>query len=134
MEINFSLDQLEGIATKIIEHSQNKIILFIGEMGAGKTTLIKEIVKQLGSEDRVSSPTFSLVNEYNSSSGLIYHFDFHRLENEEEAYDMGFEEYVSSPAWKLIEWPQKIEHLLPKNKTIIKLESLANGSRKITLL
>ena len=133
MEIIFSLNELDKIAEKIIVQTQNKILLFIGEMGAGKTTLIKEIVKQLGSQDRVSSPTFSLVNEYNSSSGTIYHFDFHRLENEEEAYDMGFEEYVSSPAWKLIEWPQKIEHLLPAEKTVVQLETLKNGKRKMIL-
>ncbi|HET8839352.1 MAG TPA: tRNA (adenosine(37)-N6)-threonylcarbamoyltransferase complex ATPase subunit type 1 TsaE [Flavobacteriaceae bacterium] len=133
MEIKYSLEELPEVAAKIIEFSQNKIILFFGEMGAGKTTLIKEIVKQLGSSDHVSSPTFSLVNEYISNSGSIYHFDFHRIENEEEAFDMGFEEYVYSGAWKLIEWPQKIKHLLPENKTEVRLET-AGSERKLTLI
>lgn len=133
MEITYSLDELETVATKIIENSKNKLVLFIGEMGAGKTTLIKEIVRQLGSTDRVSSPTFSLVNEYKTPTSAIYHFDFHRLENEEEAYDMGLEEYVFSDAWKLIEWPQKIEELLPEEKTIVLLETIGEQKRKLVM-
>lgn len=131
MEIIYSLDELPAVAKDIISKTENKILLFIGEMGAGKTTLIKEIVRQLGSDDRVSSPTFSLVNEYQSPTALIYHFDFHRLEDEEEAYDMGFEEYVFSNAWKLIEWPQKIEHLLPEQKSIVRLKNTADQKRKL---
>lgn len=133
MEIIYGLNELKTVADKIIKAADNKILLFIGEMGTGKTTLIKEIVKQLGSDDRVSSPTFSLVNEYQSASGPIFHFDFYRLENEEEAFDIGLEEYVFSEAWKLIEWPQKIEHLLPEKKTVIVLETMTDHSRKLTM-
>lgn len=133
MELTYCLEDLPIVAEKIIEESNNKIILFSGEMGAGKTTLIKEIVKQLGSNDRVTSPTFSLVNEYESTSGPIYHFDLHRLENEEEAFDMGFEEYVFSAAWKLIEWPQKIQHLLPEKKTSVLLQTTKDNKRKLLL-
>lgn len=133
MEIIYGLDELEQVAARLIADTENNILLFIGEMGVGKTTLIKEIVKQLGSNDRVSSPTFSLVNEYITSSGPIYHFDFYRIENEEEAYDIGFEEYVYSPFWKLIEWPQKIQHLLPTEHTQIDFSVLSNGKRKILI-
>lgn len=133
MEISYTLNELHAVAAKIIAHAKNKTLLFVGEMGAGKTTLIKEIVKQLGSPDRVSSPTFSLVNEYKFPSGTIYHFDFHRIKDESEAFDMGFEEYVFSPAWKLIEWPQKITHLLPKEKSTLHLKVKSSDQRNITM-
>lgn len=134
MEIIYDLKSLATVASKIIAQARNKTLLFKGEMGAGKTTLIKEIVKQLGSDDRVSSPTFSLVNEYKTPSGRIFHFDFHRLEDEAEAFDIGFEEYVYSDAWKLIEWPQKIAHLLPEEKTVVFLETTPDHQRKLVLI
>lgn len=135
MEITYTLKNLPSVAKKIIAQTRNKTLLFKGEMGAGKTTLIKEIVRQLGSNDRVSSPTFALVNEYKTQSGPIFHFDFHRIEDEMEAFDMGFEEYVSSDAWKLIEWPQRIEHLLPDEKTVAVLEVVTeNHQRKLLLI
>lgn len=133
MEITYKLDELAAVATQIIEKAENKILLFKGEMGAGKTTLIKEIVKQLGSTDRVSSPTFSLVNEYSSKNGSIYHFDFHRIEDINEAYDMGFEEYVFSDAWKLIEWPEKIMELLPEKPVCVEIKTSANNKRKLKM-
>ena len=81
-------------------------------MGAGKTTLIKALVKALGAPDLASSPTFSLVNEYQTDQGKIFHFDFYRIEDEMEALDMGIEDYLNLDTWKFIEWPQKIEKLL----------------------
>jgi len=131
MEITYNLDELPVIAEKIIKVSSSKTLLFYGDMGVGKTTLIKEIVKQLGSKDRVSSPTFSLVNEYNGSEHNIFHFDFHRIEDEEEAYDIGFEEYLTQNQWILIEWPTKIKNLLPKNYLEISIEKISNKARKI---
>ncbi len=114
MNTNYNLDQISDIAKEIISSSKHKILLFYGSMGSGKTTLIKEIVKQLDVKDMTSSPTFSLVNEYRSSQGkIIYHFDFYRIEKEEEAYDMGIEEYFLSDNWCFIEWPEKVENLLP---------------------
>ncbi|HET8810858.1 MAG TPA: tRNA (adenosine(37)-N6)-threonylcarbamoyltransferase complex ATPase subunit type 1 TsaE [Flavobacteriaceae bacterium] len=133
MEITYKLEELDAVAAKIIKKAENKILLFKGEMGAGKTTLIKEIVKQLGSNDRVSSPTFSLVNEYTSENGPIYHFDFHRIEDISEAYDMGFEEYVFSDAWKLIEWPEKIMELLPEKFVCAEIKTIANDLRKLQI-
>lgn len=133
MEINYALEELPEIAKRIIAATKSKTLLFIGDLGAGKTTLIKEIVKQLGSKDRVSSPTFSLVNKYDTPFEPIYHFDFYRLQDEEEAYDMGFEEYVYSHAWKLIEWPQKIEHLLPVEKSVVTIKKAGQYKRLLTL-
>jgi len=114
MQQNYTLSQLPEIAKKIIETVNGKILLFNGEMGAGKTTLIKEIVKQLGVQEVANSPTFSLVNEYQTDKGeTIYHFDFYRINNEEEAFDIGIEEYFYSNAWCFIEWGNKVENLLP---------------------
>jgi tRNA threonylcarbamoyladenosine biosynthesis protein TsaE len=117
---NYTLKEITEVAKDVISNSKNKILLFYGEMGVGKTTLIKEIVKQLGILDTVSSPTFSLVNEYHSNSGeKVYHFDFYRINKEEEAMDMGIEEYFDSDSWCLVEWPNKVENLLPLESVTI---------------
>jgi tRNA threonylcarbamoyladenosine biosynthesis protein TsaE len=114
MTKNYTLAEITEVAKEVISNAKHKVVLFYGEMGVGKTTLIKEIVKQLGVLDNVSSPTFSLVNEYHSlTKEKIYHFDFYRINKEEEAMDMGIEEYFYSNAWCLVEWPNKIENLLP---------------------
>lgn len=133
MHIEYTLSELSNVAKNIIEISSCKILLFYGEMGAGKTTLIKEIVKQLGSQDKVSSPTFSLVNEYQGENGSIFHFDFHRIESEEEAYDIGFEEYLDSNSWCLIEWPQHVENLLPLQKNEVHLSRINSFKRNLIL-
>ena len=112
MTLTYELSEIDGIAKLLLSKVKSKTLLFYGEMGAGKTTLIKALIKALGSNDIVSSPTFSLVNEYHTNQGKIYHFDFYRIEDETEALDMGFEDYLDSDSWKLIEWPQKIENLL----------------------
>ena len=122
MKKNYTLKQLPQIAKQIIEDSSEKTLLFYGSMGVGKTTLIKEIVKQLGVDDVVSSPTFSLVNEYQSRNGeTIYHFDFYRIHNEEEALDIGIEDYFYNNDWCFIEWPEKVKNLLPLNAVEIHL-------------
>ncbi len=103
-------------------------------MGSGKTTLIKEIVKQLGVDEVASSPTFSLVNEYHSDKGeIIYHFDFYRIENEEEAFDIGVEEYFYSDHWCFIEWPEKVENLLPLESVAIHLTINQDTTRTIQI-
>ena len=100
MKKKYQLTDLSQIANWIIENSSSRILLFYGAMGSGKTTLIKEISKQLGVQDVTNSPTFSLVNEYHSDKNeLLYHFDFYRINDEEEAYDMGIEEYFDNNAW-----------------------------------
>jgi len=134
MNKNYSISELNETAKEIIATSKSKILLFYGEMGVGKTTLIKEICKELEIKDVASSPTFSLVNEYHTaSSEIVYHFDFYRIEDENEAYDIGIEDYLYADAWCLIEWPQNIENLLPLEATEIHLSVLENGNRTIQL-
>lgn len=106
--------------------------LFHGDMGAGKTTLIQQICAQLGVQGTVQSPTFSIVNEYDAGeNGLIYHFDFYRIKNETEAYDIGADEYLDSGTYCFIEWPDKIESLWPDIYFSVSIEQQADGSRSI---
>ena len=134
MEITFSLDQLEGVATKILQQNPYKVILFHGEMGVGKTTLIKALAKKLGVNEVTSSPTFSLVNEYQTTnSQTVYHFDFYRLKNQIEALDMGVDEYLYSGNWCFIEWAEKISTLIPDNYSTISIRLLPDGKRFLEL-
>lgn len=132
MIITFSLDEIQQTAQKILEQNPQKVILFLGEMGAGKTTFIKALTKKLGVENTTSSPTFSLVNEYQDGNGNpLYHFDVYRLKTETEAYDMGIDEYLYSGHWCLIEWPEKIPTLIPTEHSVIKIRTLADGRREL---
>ena len=131
--ITYTLNDLESMAQYILKNSTSKNILFSGEMGVGKTTLIKEMVKQLGSHDRVSSPTFSLVNEYKGNPRSIYHFDFYRIDDESEAYDMGFEEYLESDYMVFIEWPEKIQNLWPTHYSLLEFSVLGDEKRLLKL-
>lgn len=119
-----NLDELPEVAKKIIDQLQHKLITFEGEMGAGKTTFIKEFVKALGTNDEVSSPTFSIVNEYETDKGKVYHFDFYRLNHEDEALDFGIEEYLYSNQYCLMEWPNKIANFIPDEHHTITLENV----------
>ena len=125
------ISELKSVALQLIQYKKQKnIICFYGEMGVGKTTFIKEICKNLLVEDNVSSPTFSIVNQYKTKQNkIIYHFDFYRLETEEEAYDMGYEEYFFQNDLCLIEWPEKIEGLIPED--IIKVILTKKGEQRI---
>jgi tRNA threonylcarbamoyladenosine biosynthesis protein TsaE len=130
-----NLEQIPKVAKEILEYSlPHKKFLFYADMGVGKTTLIKELSLQLGVADIVSSPTFSIINEYISSShGKIYHFDFYRLENEKEAFDMGYEEYFFGDDYCFIEWPEKIPNLIEDNMVVIKME-LSGKKRVIEII
>ena len=133
MNKTYTLQKLPQVAKELIETISNKTLLFYGDMGVGKTTLIKELIKQLDSDDVVSSPTFSLVNEYHSRNGeKIYHFDFYRIEDENEALDIGIEDYFYDNDWCLIEWPEKVKNLLPLNAVEIHLSINDDETRSIT--
>jgi len=122
MKQHYVLENISYIASQIISEANHKILLFYGEMGVGKTTLIKEIAKQLGVSETIKSPTYSLVNEYHTKDkNTIFHFDFYRIKNEEEAYDIGIEDYFYSNSWCFIEWPENIENLLPLEAVTIKI-------------
>ena len=134
MQLEFTLQDINLAAEQIILNSPSKIVLFKGEMGAGKTTLIKEIARIIGVLGATSSPTFSLVNEYHiNDHELLYHFDLYRLESEVEALDFGIEDYLYSGYWCMIEWPDKIKSLLPENHTTVTLEVLNSETRLLTL-
>ena len=134
MEYKFNVSDLPYIAKEILLKVPNKTLLFYGTMGVGKTTLIKEISKQLGVTDIINSPTFSLVNEYKIVNDKIYHFDFYRIKTEEEALDIGIEEYFYQGNLCLIEWPEKVSNLLPPNSTKIKMHKNKNGTRSLTIV
>lgn len=133
MEHTYTLQELPEIAETILGQIDHKTVLFYGDMGVGKTTLIKEMAKSLGCVESMGSPTFSLVNEYSITDDILYHFDFYRIENEEEALDIGIEDYLYSGHWNLIEWPEKINGLLPKETTKVQLTINQNGSRTLNV-
>ncbi len=127
-----SLTQLSSLALQIITFAGNeKVFLFHGDMGAGKTTLIKSLCECLGTTEMVTSPTFAIVNEYSAASVKIYHFDLYRLKNQTEALDIGCEEYFYSGNYCFIEWPEKIPDMLPAHYISISIKVLNDNSREI---
>lgn len=122
---------LPAIAQQLISFAAaQRIFIFQGQMGAGKTTFIKSLCKALGIEDAISSPTFSLVNQYDTDTITVYHFDFYRIKSEEEAYDFGYEDYFYSGDYCFIEWPEKIPNLLPANYIKVSIQASADGTRE----
>ncbi len=134
MTITYQLSEIEAVATIILNQNPSKIMVFDGDMGVGKTTLIKQLVKQLGVQTSTSSPTFSLVNEYQTvDNQVVYHFDFYRLKTQIEALDFGIEDYFYSNNWCFIEWGDKIPDLIPVEHTKIKIMTLENGDRHLEI-
>lgn len=134
MNRDYSINEITEIAQEVVDNATHKILLFHGEMGVGKTTLIKELCKVLGIVDVANSPTFSLVNEYvTTANETVYHFDFYRINNEEEAFDMGVEDYFYTNNWCLIEWPEKIKNLLPLDAVNVFITLTENNLRNIQL-
>ncbi|MCU0438102.1 MAG: tRNA (adenosine(37)-N6)-threonylcarbamoyltransferase complex ATPase subunit type 1 TsaE [Raineya sp.] len=132
-----SLQELPLVASQIVEECKNyRVWIFEGQMGAGKTTLIKQICKVLGVLDEVQSPTFSIVNEYHTENHQrIYHFDFYRLRSEQEAYDIGYEEYFyDEKAYSFLEWASKVSNLLPPKSIQINIEVMGEEKRKYTIV
>jgi len=128
-----SLDELRSAAEKLVSFAgDEKIFLFYGDMGAGKTTFIKSLCECLGAKENVTSPTFSIVNEYQGDTAKIYHFDFYRLKKQDEALDMGYEEYFYSGDHCFIEWPEKIAGLLPEHYIRVDIQVLSNNQRMLT--
>lgn len=130
-----SLDQIHQTARQFIQAMDGKTIFaFYGSMGAGKTSFIKAICEELGVTDIITSPTFAIVNEYALPDGdSVYHFDFYRINKTEEAFDLGYEEYFYSGRYCFIEWPEKIESLLPEDSTMVKIEEMEDGKRVISI-
>lgn len=124
---------LEPVADELLEHSENKKIwLFFGEMGSGKTTLIKTIARRLGVQETMSSPTFSIVNEYASRTGeKVYHVDLYRLKSEQEIVDIGMEDYFSSGAYCFVEWPEKLGRWMPAEVMQVRITPTDKLHRKI---
>ncbi|MCH5329564.1 MAG: tRNA (adenosine(37)-N6)-threonylcarbamoyltransferase complex ATPase subunit type 1 TsaE [Alistipes sp.] len=120
-----SQDELPEVAQAILDSLDGRtVVAFFGRMGAGKTTLIREIVTLAGSDDTVTSPTFAIVNQYSAKEGRrIFHFDFYRLDRPEEVFDIGYEEYFYSGDLCLVEWPEKVEGLLPENTLAVTIET-----------
>jgi tRNA threonylcarbamoyladenosine biosynthesis protein TsaE len=133
LELEYHIEDIEIVAKQILDHISSKTILFYGDMGAGKTTLIKSLVKSLGCEDDVSSPTFSIVNEYHLKDNSIYHFDLYRISDEEEALNFGFEDYLYTSKWVFIEWPQNVQNLLPEDINTINISYKSKTSRSLKL-
>jgi len=132
---SFQLEEIQDVAKEVLQKVPNKVLCLYGDMGVGKTTLVKALVKQLGAVDLANSPTFGLVNEYSDENDtpLAYHFDFYRLNDEMEALDMGFDAYLSSDAWLFIEWPNKISTLLPEDAVSVFLHFIEENTRSIEL-
>lgn len=128
-----NISELGGAAEKLIGFAGNeKIFLFYGDLGAGKTTLIQLLCEYLGTTEHITSPTFSIVNEYQATGSKIYHFDFYRLKKQEEALDMGYEEYFYSGNYCFIEWPEKIAGLLPEHHIRVDIRVLGPNERMLT--
>lgn len=128
-----NLKDIDRAAKEFLEKRPDKsVVALYGAMGAGKTTFTKAICRVLGVPDNVSSPTFTIINEYRTGDNKpVYHFDFYRINKIEEAFDIGFEEFVESGCLCLIEWPEKIEQILPDNCLKVQISVLDNESREI---
>lgn len=128
-----SLEELDKVAEAVIDSLDGRTVVALdAPMGAGKTTLVSRIAEYLGSEDDVTSPTFAIVNQYEGRR-TIYHFDMYRIDKIEEALDFGSEEYLSSGELCLVEWPEKIEALLPEDTMVVKIEILSDTARRFII-
>ena len=133
IEFTYHLKDIEATAASVLEHLVSKTILFNGSMGAGKTTFINALLNAMQSDDTATSPTFSIVNEYNIPNDKVYHFDFYRIESIDEAYNFGIEDYLNNNHWLFMEWPERIEDLIPENHQAITITDLEDNKRSLKL-
>lgn len=133
VELPYNLQQIDSVASDILKQLESKVVVFNGDMGAGKTTFIKALLKAMQSEDVVTSPTFSIVNEYSIPNDKVYHFDFYRIESLEEAFNFGIEDYINSAHWLFIEWADRITPLLPENLSTIDIAVIDEENRSLKL-
>lgn len=133
IEFTYHLEDIEATAASVLEHLVSKTVLFNGSMGAGKTTFINALLNAMQSDDTATSPTFSIVNEYNIPNDKVYHFDFYRIESIDEAYNFGIEDYLNSNHWLFMEWPERIEDLIPENHQAITITDLEDNNRSLKL-
>ena len=128
-----SLDELDNVAREVLDSlARRTVVAFDAPMGAGKTTLISRIAAMLNADDDVASPTFAIVNQYEGDR-TIFHFDMYRIERVEEALDFGCEEYFASGELCLVEWPEKIEPLLPEDTMVVRIEILSDTERRFVI-
>tara|TARA_B100001063_G_scaffold155150_1_gene144754 strand:+ start:76 stop:513 length:438 start_codon:yes stop_codon:yes gene_type:complete len=132
LELNYGIEKIKEASDFILKNISGKILLVCGEVGSGKTTLVKEICKQLKVKDQVSSPTYTLINEYNCDDGLVIHMDLYRVENKEEINNLGLFEYLDNK-FIIIEWPELIMNDLDINHSILKIDFIDTDKRKINL-
>lgn len=127
-------ENLEGVAREILKYlGSPHTVLFNGPMGAGKTTLISALCRELGLPDDVASPTFAIINQYGEGNEVVYHFDFYRIEDVAELYDLGVEDYFEAPVWNFVEWPERGAQVLPQHYSQIDIEVSAAGERTYRL-
>lgn len=131
---DYDLNQIDAIAESLVAVFEHKIILLKGDLGAGKTTLVKAIVKQLGSNEEVSSPTFGIVNEISVANASAFHLDLYRIENSEELQEFGFEEYLNSGGYCFIEWPEIAMTLITQPHHTITLKHVNDSTRNILFI
>ena len=134
MEYTYNIKELPEVVTQLLLVINSKVVLIYGEMGVGKTTLIKEMLKQLGADDFNGSPTYSIINEYETTTEMIYHYDLFRIDDERELLDIGCEEYIYSDNWNIIEWPEKLETLLPQNYSSVYISENEIGNRTLKIM
>ena len=132
-DFTYKLEDVEAIARQLQPLLKGRVVLLYGELGVGKTTLLKALMRELGVQDQISSPTYALVHEYSTQNGVIFHFDCYRLKTAEEAEMLGFTEYVDSGSWVFVEWPEKIANLLVEKVNILRLSRNDDNTRTLNL-